>query len=426
MTKKDKKELIQKPRGMHDILPRNFLIREKFIEKAKAVADFYGFKPIQTPILEKSDLFTATVGENTDIVEKEMYNLKTKGGNKLVLRPEGTAPIVRAYLEHGMHTKPQPVMFYYFGSFFRHERPQKGRRREFQQFGLEILGEEDSITDALVIKASLTIIEEAAGLKPVCVHVNSVGCKECRKVYLKELVSFYRKKMQILCSDCKNRIKTNPMRLLDCKDEKCATIKPEAPQIINYLCDPCSKHFKQLLEILDVSEIPYYLNNYLVRGLDYYSRTAFELFLENESMELGGGGRYDELSLALSNKKVPAVGMAIGVDRILETLKEKGKLKITEKPPKVFFIQLGAAAKQKSLSVIEKLRKEKITTKHSLSKNSLKSQLKIAEKLKVPFTIILGQKETLENNIMVRDMETNSQETVSLDKLTDYLKKKIK
>ena len=429
---RQKRGPIKKPKGMHDILSKEYFLRENFIEKAKAIAEFYGFKPIQTPHLEKTELFTTTVGENTDIVEKEMYELKTKGGDRLVLRPEGTAPIVRAYIEHGMQTKPQPIMLYYHGSFFRYERPQKGRRRELQQFGLEILGEDDSITDAAIIKVILTILEEAAGLKQISVHVNSIGDEECRKIYKKELVAYYRRKVNYLCKDCTRRLKINPLRLLDCKKEECIEIKKGAPQIINYLCSECTNHFKELLEILDASNIPYYLDNYLVRGLDYYSRTVFEFFSETDTeapkfLELVGGGRYDLLAKALGKKDIPGVGCAIGIDRIIEMMDKSEIQKIIKKrqqPPKVFFVQIGIGAKYKSLSVLELLQKAKIGTKHSLGKKSLKSQLKIAAKLNVPYALIFGQKEAVEDTIIVRNMKTMSQETVKLSELITYLKKK--
>ena len=440
MPKTPKKELVKKARGMQDILSREYFFREKFLEKTRAIAGFYGFRPIQTPHLEKVELFDSSIGETTDMVEKEMYALKTKGGDRLVLRPEGTAPIVRAYFEHGMQSKPQPVMLYYHGSFFRHEKPQKGRGREFQQFGLEILGEKDSIADAIIIKVLLSILEEAGGLKNISLHLNSVGDKECRKTYQKVLAVYYRKRAKEICKDCERRLKTNPMRLLDCKDEKCAEIKMEAPQIINYLCDGCKNHFKSLLEILDASGIPYYLDPFLVRGLDYYSRTAFEFFAEEKkekkeetkeaeetaeekTLAIGGGGRYDSLGTILGGKELPAVGGSIGIDRVI--LYSKAKQKITHKMAKVYFVQLGSEAKQRSLAILEMLRKAKIPARHSLSKDSLKGQLKMASRMKIPYALILGQKEVFEKSIIVKNMSSSSQETVPVEKLVDYLRKKI-
>ncbi len=432
-----KKPIITKAKGMKDILSEEYILKDTFIKKARVIAKFYGFKPIQTPHIEKEELFTAALGEATDIVEKQMYHLKVRGKDKLVLRPEGTAPIVRSYVENGMHTQPQPVMLSYNGSFFRHEKPQKGRRREFQQLGFEILGTNDTINDALIIKTMSTILEEAAGLK-TSIYLNSMGCEECRSKYKKELISYYtqNKKTKDLCKDCERRRKINPLRLLDCKEEKCIQTRQEAPQIINFLCDGCTKNFKELLEILDASDISYYLDHFLVRGLDYYSQTVFEFFVEEKNKEdekektespkkvlaLGGGGRYNPLAEILTGRDIPAIGGALGVDRIISLMTKRKKSTST---PKVFFIQLGSEAKRKSLQTLELLRKSKIPTRHSLTKNSLKSQLKIASKLKVPYALIFGQKEALEDNIIARNMETESQEIIPTSKLIDYLKKKL-
>jgi len=424
-----RKESFRKAKGMHDILADEYLLKENFIEKAKKIASFYEFQPIQTPILEKVELFTTSIGETTDIIEKEMYNLKTKGREQLVLRPEGTAAVVRAYIENGMQSLPQPVMLHYHGPFFRYERSQKGRTREFQQFGLEILGETDAIADAVIIKTTQAILEEAGKIKNLTLKINSVGDKECRETYQRELINYYKKNSTKLCKNCVRRLKTNPMRLLDCKEEGCQEIKENAPQIMNFLCTGCSNHFKDVLETLDASEVSYYLDHTLVRGLDYYSRTAFEFIDEDTGLVVCGGGRYDPLSKILSGKEVSGVGAAIGIDRVLEKNKKKQSVKTTTKrgkPAKVFFIQLGVGARYKSLAVLEKLRKSKIPTKHSLSKSSLKGQLKLASKLKIPYTLILGQKEALEDSIIVRNMITTSQETIKIEKLIDHLKKKIK
>lgn len=438
---KQKDILLQTPKGMRDILPEEYSAYQVFFEKAEEIANYYGFQPIQTPHLEKIDLFGATLGSETDIVEKQMYTLKTRGGDRLVLRPEGTAPVVRAYLKHGMHTRPQPVMLWYKGSFFRHENPQFGRFREFQQFGLEILGEENSIADATVIKVALIILEEL-GLNQLLVHINSIGDKECRNIYRKELMSYYRRKFNHLCKDCKRRLKENPLRLLDCKEENCVSLKNEAPQMINYLCSECKAHLKEVLEILDTLNIPYFLDHYLVRGLDYYSRTVFEIFLDEKNnaeeknenptessqfrnFSLGGGGRYDYLAKILTNKSVAGVGVALGSERIIMALNEKKLLRQKSRPPKIFFIQIGAAAKRKSLLIMEMFRKANLPLAQSVTKESLKSQLKIAGKLETPLILILGQKEALEDTIIVRDTASGSQETVPYSKLIDFIKKKL-
>ena len=427
-----KKEDLHTPKGTRDILPEEYIFWQDFYDKAEEVASYYGFLPIQTPHFEKVDLFSAAVGESTDIVEKQMYAFRTRGGDRLVLRPEGTAPIVRAYFEHGMHTWPQPVMLWYKGSFFRHESPQAGRFREFGQFGLEILGEEGPIAEVTVIKVLMLILGEM-GLKSLTVHINSIGCKECRSAYRKDLVSYYRRKANFLCKDCKRRLKLNPLRLLDCKELKCMAVREGAPQIIEYLCDKCKKHFKEVLEFLDADNLPYSLDNYLVRGLDYYCRTVFEIFSEEARdgnqetighLALASGGRYDDLGEILVRKKLFGMGGAIGVDRVIHCLHERNISPRKTRKPKAFLVQLGPAAKQKSLLIIEMFRKAKVPLSQSLSKDSIKSQLKIAAKLKVPFALIIGQKEAIEDTIIVRNMDSGSQEIIPIDKVVDYIRHK--
>ncbi len=427
----------QTPKGMKDIMSDDYILYQNIFDKAEEIASYYGFQPIQTPHLEKTDLFTASIGATTDIVEKEMYTLKTRGGDRLALRPEGTAPIMRAYLEHGMQTFPQPVMLWYKGSFFRHENPQKGRFREFQQFGLEMMNEQKPIAEAIIIKVLVLALQEI-GVKDIIVHINSIGDKDCRATYRKELLNYYRKKVNSLCKDCKRRLKENPLRMLDCKDPKCVEIKKEAPQTINYLCSPCKQHFKEVLEALESGGIPYLLDNHLVRGLDYYSRTVFEIFEDKTNSDpeeeikgstpvaLAAGGRYDDLAKILSKKEIPAVGGAIGLDRVLQIMRDK---KIAPKPkraPKIFLIQLGSAARYKSLDIIEMFRKAHIPISQSIGKDSLRGQLKLASKLNIPYVLILGQKEALENSIIIRDMESGSQETAPAEKVVEIIKKKLK
>lgn len=430
MPKTIKNEELQAPKGMRDLVDDQVFLFQGFYEKAAEIALYYGFKPIETPILEKEALFTRSVGEGTDIVNKEMYNLRTKGGDQLVLRPEGTAGIMRAYVEKGMFSLPQPLMFYYYGPFFRHENPQKGRYRQFYQFGLEILGTKKSIADATIINLAKIILEEA-GLTNLKFKINSLGDSECRGTFRRELVNYYKKNLKNICSDCRERLKTNPLRLLDCKNPNCQEIKKEAPEAIAYLCSTCKTHFKEVLEYLDALGVDYEIDNSLVRGLDYYTRTVFEIFVEttNEngevnSLALGGGGRYDNLAKSLNIKKdIPAVGMSLGVDRVTEISTYAKLSPRILKKPKVFFIQLSFDAKLHSFEVIEALRQAKIPVQHSLSKDSLSTQLGLAEKLGVPYTIILGQKEALDGTVIVRNMDTRSQDTIKVGKLAEYLKK---
>lgn len=422
------KEDFQRPKGTQDLIGEDLLYMQGFFEKAAEVALYYGFTPIETPIFEKENLFIRGVGDSTDIVEKEMYTMKTKGGDKLALRPEGTASVMRAYFEHGLASKPQPVMFYYHGPFFRHEKPQKGRQRQLYQFGLEIMGTKKSIADAMIIHLTTLILNEV-GIKNYTVAINSIGDKESQSSYRKELVAYYRKHAKNICADCRVRLKNNPLRVLDCKNDKCADVKKEAPETVSFLTPDSKKHFKEVLEYLDKMSIPYVINSNLVRGLDYYSHTVFEIIPEAKTeddnpLSLAGGGRYDYLSKMLGAKKdTPGVGAGLGVNRIMSMPEYNFPCPRIVKKAKVFFIQLSFDAKLMSFEVTEVLRKARIPVAHSLSKDSLGAQLGKAEKMKVPYVIILGQKEAMDKTVIVRNMDTRSQETVKIDNLATYLKK---
>ncbi|MFA6520633.1 MAG: histidine--tRNA ligase [Candidatus Paceibacterota bacterium] len=415
------------PKGMRDLMNEEYYAFQAFFEKAQEVAVYYGFKPIDTPILEQEEVFTGAIGEGTDIVDKEMYTLKTKGGDHLALRPEHTAPLMRAYVEHGMQNMPQPVMFYQYGPAFRHDKPQRGRYRQFWQFDLDSLGSDKSIMDALVVKAGMSILEEA-GATDLSIDINSIGDKECRNGYLKELTNYYKKHLSSLPAVDRERLKTNPLRILDSKEEKTKEINEGAPDSVSFLCASCKKHFKEVLEYLEEMDIPYNINKNLVRGLSYYTRTVFEIIEQTGGedgtpLTLAGGGRYDYLARQVGSKRdVPAVGISIGVDRIIASPWYKKLSPRIMKKPKIYFIQLGSEAKLKSLNIIEILRKAHIPIAQSLSKDSLGSQLAIAEKLAIPYSIIFGVKEALDNSVIVRDMSNRSQDTVKLSKLLEYLK----
>ncbi len=436
--KERKEEVFQAPKGMRDIMGDDYYNYQGFFEKAQEIAEYYGFKPIQTPVLEQEEIFTKGVGGGTDIVDKEMYSVKTKGGDKLVMRPEGTASVMRAYIEHGMQNKPQPIKLYYSGPLFRHDKPQKGRYREFYTFGIEVIGSPKSIMDAMVIHMGILMLKEA-GIENISLKINSIGDAESRKDYLKELVNYYKKHLGKMNATDRQRLKDNPLRILDSKDPNLLQINAEAPQSVSYLNSASKKHFKEVMEHLNEIGVDYELDHTLVRGLDYYTHTVFEFFTTEDAVEepvegatgevlvtkrlaLGGGGRYDYLSKAMGYKKeIPGVGFGFGVDRIVEASKNIPKPRVKKKS-KVYFIQLGTEAKMKSLKVIEVLRLNKIPVRQSLSKDSLGSQLAIAEKSGIPHTLIFGQKEALENSIIVRDMANRSQTTVDIDKLAKYLK----
>lgn len=413
------------PKGMRDIIGADYYKFQGFFEKAQEVAVYYGFSPIETPILEHEYTFTTSIGEGTDVIDKEMYTLKTKGGDQLAMRPEHTAGLMRAYMEHGMGQLPQPVLLYHSGPVFRHDNPQRGRYRQFYQFDVDAIGSEKSIIDALVIKTIYTTLEEA-GAKNLVVTLNSIGDKDSRPAYLRELVAYYKKHIEELPPIDRERLKNNPMRILDSKEEKTKAINAGAPSSISFLSPAGKRHFKEVLEALDEMEIPYQIDHTLVRGLSYYTHTVFEIIETAEdgtSMTIAGGGRYDYLGKQLGSKKdIPAMGGSIGMDRIVEQPWFKDLAPRIMKKPKVYFIQIGLEAKLKSLCVIEILRKAHIPMIQALSKDSLSAQLAVAEKSGAPFAIIFGQKEAMEKSVIVRNMENRSQETVPLSQLHDYIK----
>ncbi len=424
-----KKPKFQTPTGMHDILPEEQKYFKKIYNICENAADFYGFQKIETPILEATELFSKGIGLATDIVGKEMYNLRTKGGDLLTLRPEGTAPVARAFIEHGMQNLPQPVKLWYFSPFFRYEHPQSGRFRQFWQFGFEVFGEESPVVDTQTIQIFYNILKEFK-IKNLTLEINSIGDSQCRPYYKKLLVSYFKSRETALCIDCRRRLRENPLRILDCKEEKCQQIASQAPQMIDHLCEECHRHFKEVLEFLDETELPYRLNSHLVRGLDYYTKTVFEIFADSPEEKILGtlaaGGRYDSLVKILGGRPVPAVGGAAGIERIITVMKAKGMKFKESELPKIYLAQLGNLAKKKSLRLIENFRLAKISIAESLGRDSLKAQLKMADKIGAKYTLILGQKEALEGIIIIRDMVKGIQETVKLDKVVREMEKRIK
>ncbi len=425
---------MQTVKGFRDILGKEYFREKGVIEKAEDIANYYGFSPLEIPMVEYTHIFERGIGAETDVVSKELFSMKTKGGDQVSLRPEFTAGVMRAYIENGWSAVPQPVMVYNYGSLFRHDKPQKGRYREFKQFNLEMLGTDKAIADAMIIKTSVAILEEV-GIENVVVQVNSIGDSDSRKRFVKEIATYYKKNSKKLCDTCKIRLATSPLRLLDCKEENCVTLKADAPKAMNSLNPESKRHFKEVLEYLESTGVNYELNHHLVRGLDYYSHTVFEFehcFEEitaggekiERTLSIGGGGRYDYLGKLMGSKKdIPAVGVALGIDRILlmpGTEHVESKL---NKKPKIFFVQIGLEAKLKSLAIVEMLRKAHVGMAQSLSKDSLGVQLGMAERLDVPYVLIFGQKEAQEGVVIVRNMATHSQETVAMDHIVEYIKK---
>lgn len=417
---------MQSPKGMHDILPQEQGLWDRIRRQSREVADSYNFLRIDTPIVEKAELFERSLGETSDIIEKQMFIFKSKGGDQFVLRPEGTASIARAYIEHGLSHLAQPLKLYYEGPMFRYEQPQAGRYRQFHQIGLEIIsGDDDPIYDAQIILACYRMIEELK-IKQLTVQINTIGCRNCRPAYRAKLKSYYGSKEKNLCKDCRRRLATNPLRLLDCKEKECQELKKDAPIMLDALCGYCSTHFKTVLEYLDELKLSYSLNNYLVRGLDYYNRTVFEIFAEGFNSALAGGGRYDYLVELLGGRHSPAVGAAIGVERLIEVIRGSGIVYPARSRNRVFFIHIGNQAKKKSLGLIEELRRGNVEVLESLGKDSFKAQLRLADKFKCPLALIFGQKEAFEDSIIIRDLQSAAQETVPLKRMVEVIKRKLR
>lgn len=425
---KRRKRRFQTLRGMRDILPEEQPYWQKVRKVIEKIAENYAYQRIDLPLVEDRELFERGTGEGTDVVEKEMYKFKTKGRDDVCLRPEATPSVIRAYLENGMQSKPKPVKLYYSGPMYRYDRPKEGRYREFYQFGFEAIGEQDSILDAQIIQLALKIIKNL-GFKNTVLQLNSIGCNECRPDYNKLLISYLNNRKASLCMDCKKRLKKNPLRILDCKEDKCAQVVTQAPQTIDHLCKDCKQHFTSLMECLDEIEVSYEINPRLVRGLDYYTKTVFEIWSADDEMgdlALGGGGRYDCLIKKLGGKTTPAIGFAAGIDRIVEGMKRNKTSLYKINSPRVYLAQLGDLAKKKSLKIFEELEKSGITVAESFGRGSLRSQIKQADKLKVDLVLIIGQREALDETVIVKDMISGNQEIMVFDKVAKEVKKRLK
>lgn len=429
MAKEKKVQLFQSVKGMADILPKEHDWWKAIMEIGWEVSELNDFYYIETPILEEAALFERGVGEMTDIVEKEMYVFKTKGGERVALRPEGTSPVMRSYLENHLGYFSTPLKVFYYGPMFRYERPQRGRYREHHQWGFEIIGDGDAVYDAQVILVALSFFK-ALKLKEPVLKLNTIGCRICRPNYRVKLKEYYRHKKDKLCKDCLRRYEDNVFRLLDCKEPGCVELRKEAPIILDYLCANCNTHFRSVLELIEDNNVPYEPDPYLVRGLDYYNRTVFEFYATGEAENLGqiaSGGRYDYLAELLGGRQIPGVGVAIGVERVIEVMKSmEGYVPPIKNKPKAFFIGVGDEAKKASVKYINQLRQAGVPTLESLGKKSLKVQLKAADKYKAKLSIILGQREVFEGSAILRDMKSGVQENIVLEKLVEEVKKHLR
>lgn len=415
--------MYQTPRGTSDILPQEQAYWRYVEQKAVNICQLYGYERIDPPVFEDTGLFSRSTGAGTDIVEKEMYTFEDRGGNSLTLKPEGTPSVCRAYMEHGFHNLPQPVKLYYVAPIFRYERPQAGRYRQHHQFGYEAIGDDDPALDAEVIDMAWQFFQSLS-LPHLSLSLNSIGCKTCRPGYLTVLKDYYANYADKLCSDCKTRLVRNPLRLLDCKKPSCQQVADTAPRSIDYLCPQCDEHFNQLKRYLGLLGLPFEVNHRLVRGLDYYTRTVFEVQPEAEGAQstLGGGGRYDDLIEELGGKPTPAIGFATGIERIILNLR-KQNVSIPPIPrPQVFIAHIGNDAKNEAIKLASKLRQAGIGVIEATSGKSLKAQLRQANTLGVLHTVIIGDQEVKTGTVILRDMTNAKQETVPLIRLEELLK----
>ncbi len=410
------------PRGTSDILPQEQAYWRYVEQKAFNICQLYGYERIDTPAFEDAGLFTRSVGEGTDIIEKEMYTFEDRGGNKLALIPEGTASVCRAYVEHGMHNLPQPVKLYYIASIFRYERPQAGRYRQHRQFGYEAIGDDDPAIDAEVIDMAWQFFK-SLNLRHLSVNLNSIGCKTCRPGYITALEDYYNSHIGEVCLDCKTRLVKNPLRLLDCKKHSCQPIAISAPRSIDHLCQDCAGHFNRLKRYLDLLQIPFEVNHRLVRGFDYYTRTVFEVQPEagGSQSSVGGGGRYDGLIEELGGKPTPAVGFAAGIERVILNLKKQSVPVPPLDKPRVFIAHIGDEAMDMSIKLASSLRQAGIGVVWTISSRSLKAQLRQANTLGVRYTVIIGDREVKTGTVILRNMVNAQQEAVPIDRLQELL-----
>lgn len=411
-------------RGTQDILPGDSykwrFIRDVMMNEAQV----YGFKEIKTPVFEHTELFDRAVGEDTDVVQKEMYTFNDKGKRSLTLKPEGTAPAARAMLEHGLFNEGIPVKLCYLTPCYRYEKPQSGRYREFHQFGLEMFGAESPAADAEIICMATTLFERLC-ITGLSLEINSIGCPECRKEYQNALKEYFLKYKNELCETCLGRLDRNPMRIVDCKNPKCQEISKDAPNIIDYLCDECQTHFDTLKGYLDSANITYKINPKIVRGLDYYTRTVFEFVSdidEQRGLVCGGGGRYDGLIKELGGPQMPAIGFGIGIERLLLLMESQNVDFPVEQSCDIFIASVDQKSYFKAFNLTKVLREASFIAEFDVVKRNLKAQLKYADKIGARFSMVIGESEINDNKAKIKNMKTGEQFDVRLDNnfLSDF------
>ena len=405
--------MIQKPKGTKDLLPTD-TAKWQFIEYTiKSVLENYAFNEIRVPVFEHTELFLRGVGETTDVVQKEMYTFKDKGDRSITLRPEGTAGVVRAYIENGMASLPSPIKLWYNITAYRYENVQKGRLREFHQIGAELIGTNNYMADAELITMANEIFR-SLNIKNIKLEINSIGCPVCRAKYQEALREYIGKNIDKYCSDCKRRLEKNPMRILDCKVESCKEQNQNAPVILDYLCEECKEHFEKVQEILRECDIKYEINPKIVRGLDYYTKTVFEFIDEEEGLTVLAGGRYDGLVKELEGQDTPAVGFALGMERLLE-LFDKYNENIEVKKPEIFVATIGEEANKYATRLVQKLRAEGKYVVKDITGKGLNAQFKYANKIGAKYVITLGDEEIKNKVGKIKNMETGEEEEYRIE-----------
>lgn len=412
--------------GTRDVLPEEQPYWRFIEKKIYEITSLYGYQRIDPPIFEETKLFVRGVGDTTDIVEKEMYSFIDKGKNSLTLRPEFTAGFMRLYIQNGMHVRPKPVKLFSIGPIFRYERPQAGRFRQHNQFNVEALGEQDPAVDFEIMSIAWQLYSEL-GFKGLTFQLNSTGCPACRPQYIQTLREYYKKHLNTVCQDCKRRLDKNALRLLDCKNQQCQPIIANAPVISNHLCDECQEHFATLKKYLDLMDRSYTVNHKLVRGLDYYTKTVFEVWAQGIGSQnaMCGGGRYDGLIEQLGGPPTPGIGFGSGIERIILSMKEQGLEPEAISQPQVFIAHFGTEAKAKALEITFDLRARNISTLLAFGARSMKSQMREANRQQVKYVLIIGEQELAEKTVAVKDLLLGEQQNISFAKITKYLIDKL-
>ena len=414
--------LTNAPRGTKDILPDSVGSWNYVEQKIRDICARFGYEEIRTPMFEHTELFHRGIGEGTDVVDKEMYTFEDRGGRSITLRPENTASAVRAYLQNKLYGDGALTKLFYIGSMFRYDRPQAGRMREFHQFGVEALGEANPAVDAEIILLAMEFLK-SLGLKDLKLSLNSVGCPSCRPAYRKALQDYFRPHLEELCGDCKERFERSPLRILDCKADADKEFMTGAPNITDCLCDECREHFEKVQSFLRDAGVDFELDPRLVRGLDYYTKTAFEIKYAplGAQSAVAGGGRYDGLIAEMGGNPTPAVGFATGLERVLLALEKQGLLPEQEKKSDAFVVALGAEAQSAGFKLLQKLREAGLKALMDYAGRSMKAQMKQAGKAGARFALILGEDEIKENAVMLKDMEKSEQQKVSLDEVINQI-----